>query len=105
MRLMGFDIITNTGKKPININVIVQIIVISLQKCICALTGVKFYQCKCNGNNYSDMGWHAGHFFMTLYQYNYLYYHLPLSNGEYTCTPYINARNGIVTYSIYHYAE
>ena len=105
MRLMGFDIITNTGEKPMNINVIVQLSVISLQKCICSLTGVKFYQCKCNGNYYSDMGWQTGHSLMTLYQYSYLYYHLPLSTGEYTCTSCINTRNGIVTYSIYHYVE
>ena len=101
MRLLGFDITANTGEKPININAVMQIIVIIvifLQPCTCGLTGEKSYQCKCNIKDYSDMGQKTG-------QYNYLYYHSPLSTGEYTCTTYINAKNGIVTYSIYHYAE
>ena len=105
MRLMGFDITCNTGEMPININAMVQITVIFLQKCTCGLTGEKSYQCKCYKKYDSDMGWQTVHFLMTLYQYNYLYYYLPLYTGEYICTTYINARNGIVTYLIYHYVE
>ena len=105
VRLMGFDITSNTGEKPINISAVVQITIIFLQKCICDLTGEKTYHFKCYRKYYSDMGWHNVNFLMTLYQFNYLYYNLSLFTGEYTCTTYINVRNGIVTYSIYHYAE
>ena len=106
----------NTGEKPIqcyicteisgiNINLMVQTISISLQTCTCDHTGGKTYQCKRNGKDYSDIGRQTGYFVMILYQYNYLYYHFPLSIGEYICTMYINTRNGIVTYSIYHHVE
>ena len=95
----------NTGEKPIqcyictdifgiNINLMVQTISISLQTCTCDHTGGKTFQCMCNGYSVK-----------ILYQYNYLYYHFPLSIGEYICTMYINTRNGIVTYSIYHHVE
>ena len=105
-----------TGEKPIqcyictdifgiNINLMVQTISISLQTCTCDHTGGKTYQCKCNGKDYSDICRQTGYFVMILYQYNYLYYHFPLSIGEYICTMYINTRNGIVTYSIYHHVE
>ena len=104
----------NTGEKPIqcyicteisniNVNLKVQTISIALLTCTCDHTGGKTYQCKCNGKDHSDIGRQSWYFVMLLCQYNFSYYHLLASIGEYTCTTYINARNGIVTYAIYHY--
>ena len=87
MRLMGFDIITNIGEKVIqcyickeisgiNINLMVQTFVISLQTYTCSHTGEKTYQCKCNGMDLSEISRQTGYFVMILYQYNHLHCHL-----------------------------